>query len=159
MSIYKNALKTHSILFLLLLIVSNGNANDSNINLRYQVKDGLAIYIGLVPAEMIEGINSKSMHGGLPVGTYRYHIAVAIFNHNTGKRVNNANVTVSINNLNGIGLESSKRLENMSMNNKNMYGNYFSLKSSGPYKIRVNIRQGGNKAPINIIYLYNLAHT
>ena len=134
-------------------------ANGPNIKPNHIVKDGYVIYLGLLPAEMIEGHTSHSMHGGIPSGQYRYHLAIAIFDDETGKRIKNAKVQVSISNRIGIGMESNKALEDMDMNGKFMYGNYFKLKTAGPYRIDVIIDLGSNRKPLKVVFNYDFAHT
>ena len=135
------------------------HASESNIKPNHIVKDGYVIYLGLIPAEMIEGHTSYSMHGGIPSGQYRYHLAIAIFDDETGKRIKNAKVQVSISNRIGIGMESNKALEDMDMNGKFMYGNYFKLKTAGPYRIDVIIDLGSNRKPLKVVFNYDFAHT
>lgn len=124
-----------------------------------QIKDGLAIYLGLLPAEMIEGHTAKSMHGGLPTGLYRYHIAIALFDDKTGERVTNAKVLVRVNNRSGVGPDTFKPLEGMDLNGKFMYGNYFTLKTAGPYRIDVEILKEKSDKPIRVTFDYDFAHT
>ena len=134
-------------------------ANDSSTNPNLQVKDGLAIYLGLLPAEMIDGHVAHSMHGGLPIGQNRYHIAIAVFDDKTGKRIKNAKVQVSVNKKVGIGMGSHKLLEDMKLNGKFMYGNYFSLKTAGPYRIDVTINFDNGEKTVNVVFNYDFAHT
>ena len=134
-------------------------ANELDVKSRHQVKDGYAVYIGLMPAEMIEGHTLHTMHGGIPIGQYRYHLAIAIFDDKTGKRIKNAKVQVSINNKIGIGMESNKTLEDMDVNGKFIYGNYFTLKTAGPFRIDVNINLGTDLKPIKVTFDYDFAHT
>lgn len=145
--------------FAFVLAVSSAYASDSNIHPRYKVKDGLAVYLGLIPAEMIEGHYAKSMHGGAPMGQYRYHLAIAIFDDKTGERIKNSKVEIRISSRDGVGMETSNKLEDMTMNGKHMYGNYFSLKTTGPYRVDVNIKFGGDRKPINLVFNYDFAHT
>ena len=147
----------HFVLFLFFSVIAQTCASD--VTPRYQVKDGIAIYLGLLPAEMIEGHTAKSMHGGLPVGLYRYHVAVAVFDNKTGQRVESAKVQVRVSNRVGVGPDPFKDLEGMQMNGKFMYGNYFSLKTAGPYRIDVKVRVGNSVRPIQVTFDYDFAHT
>lgn len=141
------------------IITAAALADGPNIKSNYKVKDGYAVYIGLMPAEMIEGHTSHTMHGGIPIGQYRYHLAIAIFDDKTGKRIKNATVQVYVNNKIGIGTESNKTLEGMDMNGKFIYGNYFTLKTAGPFRIDVNINLGSDLKPIKVTFDYDFAHT
>ncbi len=141
------------------LFMSIAQASAPSTLPRYQIKDGLAIYIGLLPAEMVEGHKSGSMHGGLPTGQHRYHIAIALFDSQKGERVNNATVLVRVNNRIGVGPDAFKKLEGMEMNGKFMYGNYFSLKTAGPYRIDIKIIPDKAHKPIEVYFEYDIAHT
>ncbi len=143
----------------LFLFISMAQASAPLTFPRYQTKEGLAIYIGLLPAEMVEGHKSGSMHGGLPTGQHRYHIAIALFDSLKGERVNNATVLVRVNNRIGVGPDAFKKLEAMEMNGKFMYGNYFSLKTAGPYRIDVKIIPDKAHKPIEVTFEYDIAHT
>jgi len=134
-------------------------AKDPTVKPIYQVKDGIAVYLGFIPAEMIEGHTANSMHGGIPTGTYRYHIAAAIFNDKTGVRIKGAEIEIKIHNRDGISLKTTKKLEVMEMNGRNLYGNYFALKSSGPYQINVSIKVGNRQKITNFVFFYDFAHT
>jgi len=145
--------------FILSIFSTQLIASGLTVKPRYQVKDGVAVYLGFIPAEMTEGHTANPMHGGVPAGTYRYHIAAAIFNDKTGVRIKAAEIEIKIHNREGISLKTVKKLENMQMNGKHLYGNYFSLKSSGPYQINVSIKVGNRKKIINLVFYYDFAHT
>lgn len=108
-----------------------------------QVVDGVAIYFGIVPAELVRGHPPEHpesvMHGGPPVG--ENHVMVALFDDKTGQRITNAEVTATIT---GPGnFKAEKKLEPMTIAGAVTYGNYFSLLGSGPYRIAVHIRTPG----------------
>src|SRR4030067_126792 len=60
--------------------------------------DGVAIYFGILPAELVRGHPQEhpegQMHGGVPVG--ENHITVALFDDKTGKRITRAEVTATV---------------------------------------------------------------
>ena len=132
-------------------------ASDPRLTPKVQIIDGLAIYLGIIPAEMIEGHIAKLMHGGLPVGTHRYHISVAIFDNNTGNRIHNSVITVRIASSSGTGPGAAKQLEEMTLNKTRLYGNYFSIQSQGPYIIDVTVTLKGKD--INARFKMEVAHT
>jgi len=142
-----------------ILLSVSATVNSADFAPRHQVKEGLAIYLGLLPAEMLEGHTAKSMHGGPPTGLHRYHIAVALFDDKSGARIENAKVHVRINNRIGVGPDSFKELEGMTMNGKLMYGNYYSLQTAGPYRIDVRIYPEGSVKPVEVSFDYDFAHT
>ena len=161
-------MKTHTFsttMFKQIVIVSSmvamsfAHASDPQVHPRVHVKEGLAIYLGLMPAEMLEGHVANSMHGGLPTGAYRYHIAIAIFDEKTGQRINDANVQVRISNRIGVGPDRFKSLETMEMDGKVMYGNYFVPKTTGPFRIDVRIYPDKERKPVEVTFDYDVAHT
>jgi len=80
-------------------------------NSRHQVAEGVDIYLGVIPAEMILGHpklhTEAEMHGGVPVGEHRYHVTVALFDAATGKRITGAQVKASVSELGLSGIEKS----------------------------------------------------
>jgi len=63
-----------------------------------QVVSGVAIYFGILPAELVRGHPPEhpesGMHGGTPAG--ENHLMVALFNDKTGERIVRAEVTATI---------------------------------------------------------------
>ena len=144
---------------LVVFVVSTAQASGPETTPRHHIKDGLAIYLGMLPAEMIEGHTARSMHGGLPTGPYRYHLTIAIFDDKTGKRVNNAKVMIRVNNRIGVGPDTFKELEGMKLNEQYMYGNYFLFKTAGPYRIDVKVIRSKTNKPIHVSFDYDFAQT
>ena len=108
-----------------------------------QVVDGVAVYLGIVPAEMVRGHPpghlESEMHGGTPVG--ENHILVALFDEKTGRRITSAEVTVQL--TGDRGPDVRKRLEPMVVAGAASYGNYFYMPGAGPYRIKLTIRPRG----------------
>jgi hypothetical protein len=80
------------------LFMSGAFAADSSL---HKIVDGVAIYLGVIPAELIEGHPKahpeSGLHGGAPpVTEERYHIVIALFDAKTGARITNAKVTASL---------------------------------------------------------------
>lgn len=108
-----------------------------------RVADGVAVYFGIVPAELVRGHPPEhpegQMHGGVPVG--ENHVMVALFDDKTGKRITRAEVTATIT---GPGsFNAKKKLEPMIIAGAATFGNYFSMLGPGPYRIEVRIRLPG----------------
>ena len=123
----------------LLLVISATAAVDGY----RQVVDGVAVYFGIVPAELVRGHPQEhpegQMHGGTPIG--ENHIMVALFEDKTGKRITRAEVTATIT---GPGnFKAEKKLEPMIIAGAASYGNYFNMPGPGPYRIAVRIRTLG----------------
>ena len=109
----------------------------------HRVVDGVAIYFGLLPAELVRGHPPEhpegQMHGGVPVG--ENHILVALFEDKTGKRLTSAEISARI--TGDRGFDVRKKLESMEIAGNVSYGNYFSMPGAGPYHIEVRIRLPG----------------
>ena len=109
---------------------------------QHKVVKGVAIYLGVIPAELIEGHPKghpeSEMHGGVPpVTEERYHIVIALFDAKTGARITNAKVTAS---LSSFGLPAGKKtLEPMLLANTISYGNFFKLSAKGAHQIQIEI--------------------
>lgn len=120
----------------------------------FQVVDGVAIYLGVVPAQIIQGHprehEESRMHGGVPASRYRHHVMVAPFDAETGRRIEDAQVTAAVTEL---GLASKqKTLEPMRINDSITYGNYFDIRGKGTYRIEVQIRRPGHAGPIKATF-------
>jgi len=108
-----------------------------------QVVGGVAVYFGMMPAELVRGHPREhpesEMHGGVPVG--ENHIMVALFDDKTGKRITRAEVTATIT---GPGnFKAEKKLEPMIIAGAATFGNYFTMPDPGPYRIGLRIRTPG----------------
>lgn len=126
------------LLFVFIVIASAAQAVDTG---QTKSVDGLTVYFGVIPAEIIRGHPpghpERSAHGGPPSGRHSYHVIVAIFDAATGARVTDAKVSAQVASL---GLSGPTReLEPMTIADTVTYGNYFTLPSRGPYRILIEI--------------------
>lgn len=114
-----------------------------------QVADGVAIYLGVLPAEMVRGHPKEhpesEMHGGVPVGTY--HVMVALFDNASGRRITDAVVTAKVVWPDQYRVE--KRLEPMTVAGSLTYGNYFRMPEGGAARIDVQIRRPGTAGVVH----------
>lgn len=131
-------------------VVSTAMAKDTEL---HQVVDGVAIYFGVLPAEMIRGHPKahpeSDMHGGIPTDL-RYHLTVAIFDDTSSERITNADVTVKVVGHGGTAVR--KALEPMVIAGKRSYGNYFIMPGDSPYRIELQIRRPESQAIIRAIF-------
>ena len=128
------------ILLALALVLGIAAADDS----RYHQKvDGISVYLGVIPAQLIRG-HDKGMHGGAE-GRESYHILVALFDSKSGERITDAKVNATVA---SVGMRGEKKsLEPMSEELLS-YGNFFRLERPGRYEIRLEIFRKGVKAPV-----------
>jgi len=125
------------------LLLTAAFAADSS---RHKVVHGVAIYLGVFPAEMILGHprphTEAEMHGGVPAGQHRYHVVVALFDNATGKRITGARVKANVSEIGLSGVQ--KKLEPMLVAGTVSYGNYFNMPATNnPYRINVQIELPG----------------
>ncbi len=116
----------------------------------FQVVNGIAIYMGVMPAQILQGHTDEhpehKMHGGIPAKGHRDHVVVALFDNATGKRIENAEVTGSVMEI-GSG-SRKKKLEPMKIVGTITYGNYFDMPNNNIYHIKVHIHLPGIKGII-----------
>ena len=112
--------------------------------------DGIEIFHGVIPAEIIlghpEGHSERKMHGGSPAWGEQYHLVVTLFDSASKERIHDAEVkaTVFDTRLPGKRLAGQqKRLEPMLFADAVSYGNYFNMPGPAPYRIELEIRRRG----------------
>lgn len=128
-----------------MLAATSARADDG-----YQTVDGLAIYLGIVPASVVRGHPSnhaeRTMHGGAGTRRHQQHIIVAVFDAETGKRIENADIEATIAGLGHVGHQRVK-LEPMTIANTITYGTFVNLSGNDRYEIAVNIVVQGRSRP------------
>lgn len=130
-----------------------GIADDSR-----RVVDGVEIYVGIVPAELVRAHPKEhtegAMHGGLPKDARgQYHVMVALMDAKTGVRITNAQVKAVVSAL-GFAKGSSVPLELMNVAETITYGNYFYMTGEGPWQIDLDIRLPNGAPPITAHFLH-----
>lgn len=120
-------------------------------NALQQVVEGVEVYLGVVPAEMVASRPrmERKMHGGA-AATSGYHVMVALFDRETGKRITDAQVSARLGPPSNPGTET--RLEPMAINGASSYGNYLDMARGGSYRIDVQIRRPGTPDPIHAVF-------
>jgi hypothetical protein len=110
----------------------------------------VAIYLGLLPAEMIRGHRAQhpetSMHGGQPAGSGEYHVVIALFDAGGGARITNAAVSARVSEVGLAGEE--KTLQPMEIAGTETYGSYFRMSGNGPFRIALLIHIPGDPAEV-----------
>ena len=112
----------------------------------HKVAAGVAIDLGIVPAESIRAQHPKpdaesSMHGGIPGGTGYYHVNISLHDAVTNAEIRDAEVEVKV--PNPVTGGESKKLELMAIRDTVSYGNYFRMPGKDPYTIIVQVRRPG----------------
>lgn len=131
---YKTALVVMS------LVMLNPIAVAANAPENFQVVDGVALYLGVMPAQLVQG--HPKMHGGVPAAGYEDHVVVALFDNATGRRIEDAQVKAAVM---VPGLSSQwKTLESMRVAEAVTYGNYFDMPREGVYHVQLRIRRPGH---------------
>lgn len=121
----------------------------------YKVVDGFAIYLGVLPASMVQGHATRPeerMHDGVPRGPHAYHVLVALFDAVSGKRIEDAEVAARVR-PHGMAAEQ-RALEPMAIAGTVTYGSYFTLGGSDPYRIAVAITPAGATKPVEVEFVY-----
>ncbi|BAV33295.1 hypothetical protein SCL_0979 [Sulfuricaulis limicola] len=119
-----------------------------------QVVDGVAIYFGILPAELVRGHPpshpESGMHGGVPVG--ENHLTVALFEDKTGVRITRAKVSATITGPDSF--KVTKKLEPMIIAGSATYGNYFSMPGPGPFRIVLHIQAPDAREGIEAVFAW-----
>ena len=141
------------------LLLGSALADDSG---QHKIVNGVAIYFGIMPAEMILGHpkthSEATMHGGVPAGEHQRHVLVALFDAASGKRIVGAKVSARVYELNRAGTQ--KKLDPMLIADTVSYGNYFNIPANNiPYHILVLIELPGVAGVIETEFDYQRART
>lgn len=135
---------------LLLIIIAVSAPASARHTAQHETVDGLEVYIGLLPAPMIERFPKGSvegrMHGGISGSARRYHLVAAIFDGSTGQRIERADVKAAVAPL-GLG-GANKHLEPMTIQGAASYGQYFDIPTDGQYVVTVTVRRAHQAPPV-----------
>ena len=116
----------------------------------YKIAGGLAVYLGIVPAAIVNGHPpghaERTMHGGVPSGNREYHLVAAVFDAATSTRISDTQVTAQISGLGLAGIR--KALEPMEIAQTITYGGFFNLPGRDIYTVKLEIQRPGTKAVI-----------
>lgn len=109
-----------------------------------RVVDGIGIYIGVVPCELIQG-PERQMHGGVPAVKHCHHVMVALFDNASGQRIEDATVSARVREMGASGVSGAvKKLEPMAIAGAMTYGNFFVMPEPGPFLINLQIQRPGS---------------
>ncbi|HEY7609993.1 MAG TPA: hypothetical protein VIF14_12230 [Alphaproteobacteria bacterium] len=123
---------------------------------QYRAVGGLAVYLGVIPAQVLRGhtpgrLPQPPPHGRAPRGVHQYHLTAALFDEKTGERVSDARVSATIA---GLGLAGSRiELKAMQIEGTVTYGGYFNLPGEDRYTIRIEMRRP-NRPAVTAVFTY-----
>jgi len=130
-----------AVLALVGIITLNSTSLAEEASRNFQVVDNVAIYLGMMPAQIVKGHprdhTESKMHGGVDAGNRREHLVIALFENSTGKRIEKAKVTGE---MTAPGIRSQRKiLEPMLIAGAVTYGNYFNVSGKSTYHIKIEI--------------------
>ncbi len=124
---------------------------------QYRAAGGLAVYLGVLPAQALRGHTPGQLpepppHGRAPRGGHQYHLTAAVFDERTGERISDAQVAATIA---GLGLAGSRiELKPMQIAGTVTYGGYFNLPGEDRYTITIEIRRPNRPTTIRADFVY-----
>lgn len=140
-----------ALLIVALLVSGSAMARDD----WYRTVGGLSVYLGIVPAEIVNGpsfdVRERSMHGGASGRSHEYHVVAAVYESASKARVSDATVTAK---ASGLGLSGyEKTLEPMKIADTITYGGFFNLPTD-LYTIRLTVQRPGSK-PVTMDFKFD----
>ena len=145
------------IAILLALCLAIGAVAAASVNPEQPLQiDGLEIYFGFIPAEILRGHPiehaEQTMHGGVPLGKGVRHLIVTVFDAKTRARITNATVTAGVKEAGAA--NQNQKLESMLFGAAVGYGNFFSMPNEGPYEVVVNVSLPGTGRTVTARFQY-----
>ncbi|HET7680945.1 MAG TPA: hypothetical protein VFK79_12550 [Xanthobacteraceae bacterium] len=123
----------------------------------YKTANGLSVYLGMVPAEIVKGPLSRAgeqpMHGRIPKGAHQYHLVAAVFDAASGARISDVSVTAQVSGLTLSG--PTKRLDPMQIADTITYGTFVNLPGPDLYTVRVTVERPGGHRPVAMDFTYD----
>jgi hypothetical protein len=134
-----------------------GGARSAAADALYRTADGLVVYLGILPAELIKGHRKShpetTMHGGASRDAHEHHLISAVFDQATGNRVSDAAVTATVS---GLGLAGQRiTLEPMRIDETVTYGGFVDLPEKDLYTVKLEIRRRNQMAPVSVKFVYD----
>lgn len=114
--------------------------------------DGLTLYLGVMPSEIVGEHAGAQMHGGKR-GKRVQHVVVAVYDAKTNERVTDATVRANVRDP-GINVEE-KALEPMRIAGTLTFGNYFVINPGTGYVITISVQRPGQYQPITAQFNYD----
>lgn len=123
-----------------------------------QTVDGMTVYLGVIPAELVQGHSTapgdpQALHGGTPQKSSSHHIVVALFDAKTGARITDARIRAGAGDR-SYNHEPERSLEPMEINGAMSYGNFFLMQGAGAWRIHLEILRVGASRPVEADFAY-----
>jgi hypothetical protein len=140
-----------------LLLPARAHSARAAVEDGHKIADGLAIYLGVLPAALVRGHaaqhGEETMHGGIPKGRQDYHLVVAVFDAGSGARIGDAEVEATVSEPGHIA-EKHLTLEPMRVADTLTYGGFTELPDPGRYTIGIEVRRPGRDRPTRVEFAY-----
>lgn len=110
-----------------------------------QFVDGMVVYLGVMPAELVQGHSTtqgdpKALHGGTPETAGSHHVVVALFDEKTGARITDARIQADVGDR-SYNHGPAKPLEPMQIAGTTTYGNFFLMQGQDVWRIHLTIER------------------
>lgn len=133
-------------------------ASLANGNDQHRLINGMDIYYGVVPAEVVKSHPQRhteaAMHGKNLLSGGTHHLVVTLYDNKTTRRIDDAKVEAVVIPL-GLA-HQPKPLEPMQINGTISYGNYFDMIGIGPFRIELQITRPGKGGTTKTEFEYRL---
>lgn len=147
--------KIHRYLFGVALALAAAASSADGID-QHRLVNGMDIYYGVVPAEVVKSHPQKhvetGMHGKSLFSGGTHHLVVTLYDNKTAQRINDAKVEAVVIPL-GLA-HQQKPLDPMRINGAMSYGNYFNLIGGGPFRIELRITRPGKGGTMKTEFEY-----
>lgn len=139
-------------------MVAGACTRQSELPRHEQTIDGMTVYVGVMPAEIVQGYATEgedpaAMHGGKPRQPHAHHIVVALFDSTTGMRISDAKVRARVT-ARPLDHAPDQSLEPMQIAGTTTYGNFFPMAGRGPWRIHLEIERPGASHPSAVDFVY-----
>jgi hypothetical protein len=110
-----------------------------------QVVEGLKLDYEIVAAQEVAAHSTDraetTMHGGVPTDP-RYHVVLSVADARSGQRITDAQVSMEVFGPGHPGVNTS-RMDPMTLNGQQTYGQYVVLPLEGTYQLKFEVRRPG----------------
>ncbi|MDG0027302.1 hypothetical protein [Trinickia sp. Y13] len=131
------------LILLIALLATTAVAAQGNATSQHLLIGDTDVYYGLAAPATLGGRQpshaGSTMHGAIPGSRHKYHLVVALFDHATHRRIDDARVTAAVQEI-GMG-ETRRKLELMGKDDTVTYGAYFDMSGPGPYRVKLEVRR------------------